>query len=115
VGERVERIRPPFSGKNIGRLIDPGIRREVKILWENGIETFESCEGGRGHSFPEPTVRFHGGQSEGPPRSLWLQDGLPSKIACVSLPTCRKCLNLGPAKVQFGLKLVSYEGAAAGK
>ena len=37
----------------------------MRILWENGVETFESCEGGRGHSFPEPTVRFHGQQDEG--------------------------------------------------
>jgi len=55
---------PPFTGKGV-RLIDPGIRRAVKILWENGIETFESCQGGRGHSFPEPTVRFHGQKHEG--------------------------------------------------
>ena len=55
---------PPFTGKGI-RLVDPGIRRAVRILWENGVETFESCEGGRGHSFPEPTVRFHGQQDEG--------------------------------------------------
>lgn len=47
------------------RAIDPGIAREVRILVENGIETFESCEGGSGHSFPEPTIRFHGGRSEG--------------------------------------------------
>ncbi len=37
----------------------------MRILFENGIETFESCEGGGGHPFPEPTVRFHGGQGEG--------------------------------------------------
>jgi hypothetical protein len=47
------------------RPIDRGILREVTILRDNGIETFESCEGGSGHSFPEPTVRFHGGQAEG--------------------------------------------------
>lgn len=29
------------------------------------VETFESCEGGDGHVFPEPTVRFFGDQSEG--------------------------------------------------
>lgn len=29
------------------------------------METFESCEGGIGHAFPEPTVRFHGDHSEG--------------------------------------------------
>lgn len=32
---------------------------------EAGIETFESCEGGQGHAFPQPTVRFHGYQEEG--------------------------------------------------
>ena len=47
------------------RKLDPGIRRIVEILVDNGIETFESCEGGRGHSYPEPTVCFHGQQSEG--------------------------------------------------
>src|SRR6266540_3788315 len=25
-----------------------------------GIETFESCEGGPGHAYPEPTIRFQG-------------------------------------------------------
>lgn len=45
--------------------LDKGIEREVKILRENGIETFESCEGGKGHAYPEPTVRFHGGHAEG--------------------------------------------------
>lgn len=45
--------------------LDPGIRREVQILSENGIETYESCEGTRGHVYPEPTVRFHGGPGEG--------------------------------------------------
>ena len=47
------------------RPIDRGIAREVRILSENGVETFESCEGGAGHSFPEPTVRFHGDRAEG--------------------------------------------------
>jgi hypothetical protein len=61
----VTRISPPFEGKEIGRLIDPGIAREVRVLWENGVETFESCEGGQGHTFPEPTVRFFGDHAEG--------------------------------------------------
>jgi len=62
---------PPFTGKG-ARLIDAGIQREVRVLWENGIETTESCEGdwrwspGRGrHSFPEPTITFAGGPAEG--------------------------------------------------
>ena len=44
---------------------DQGIEREVKILRDNGIHTTESCEGGAGHSFPEPTIRFEGARDEG--------------------------------------------------
>ena len=42
------------------RPIDLGIIRAVKVLSDDGIETFESCQGGEGHAMPEPTVRFHG-------------------------------------------------------
>src|SRR5438105_1615594 len=45
--------------------LDPGIAQAVKILREGGIETCESCEGGVGHAFPDPTVVFHGQQPEG--------------------------------------------------
>ena len=45
--------------------LDPGIEKAVKTLRAAGIETFESCEGGEGHCYPEPTIRFHGEQSEG--------------------------------------------------
>jgi hypothetical protein len=45
--------------------IDEGIKSEVEILYSNWIETYESCQGGKGHSFPEPTIRFHGDISEG--------------------------------------------------
>jgi hypothetical protein len=45
--------------------LDPGIRRYVLVLRAQGIETFESCQGTDGHSFLEPTVRFHGGPGEG--------------------------------------------------
>ena len=45
--------------------LDKGIEREVEILVEGGIETYESCEGGTGHAYLEPTVRFHGERSEG--------------------------------------------------
>lgn len=45
--------------------LDPGVRAYVQILYEAGIETFESCEGGDGHVFPVPTVRFHGQRGEG--------------------------------------------------
>jgi hypothetical protein len=45
--------------------LDQGIVEAVKVLREAGIETFESCEGGPGHSFYEPTIRFHGERVEG--------------------------------------------------
>lgn len=45
--------------------LDEGIRPYVLALRSGGIETFESCEGGDGHAFTEPTIRFHGGVSEG--------------------------------------------------
>ena len=45
--------------------LDPGIAHAVAILAAAGVETFESCQGGLGHAFPEPTVRFHGYRNEG--------------------------------------------------
>jgi hypothetical protein len=58
--------------------LDEGIRSIVITLIENGVETFESCEGGRGHSFPWPTVRFEGSSSEGlRALSVALANGLP--------------------------------------
>lgn len=45
--------------------LDPGIAHVVLVLREAGVETYESCEGGPGHAYPEPAVRFHGGHGEG--------------------------------------------------
>jgi len=45
--------------------LDRWITYAVKVLRDEGIETYESCHGGPGHSYPEPTVRFHGASSEG--------------------------------------------------
>ena len=46
--------------------LDPLIKPFVKILIDNGIETFESCQGGEDHCFPVPTIRFLGHREEGP-------------------------------------------------
>ena len=51
--------------EHLSTRLDKGIRDAVLILRAAGIETFESCEGGNGHAFPEPTIRFHGHKSEG--------------------------------------------------
>jgi hypothetical protein len=45
--------------------LDPGIATVVELLRNAGVETFESCQGGEGHSYLEPAVRFHGQQYEG--------------------------------------------------
>jgi hypothetical protein len=57
--------------------LDSKIRPIVRTLHKHGVETFESCEGGDGHAFYEPTVRFHGGQPEGfRALAVALQNGL---------------------------------------
>ena len=45
--------------------LDPGIAPMVELLWEHGVETYESCQGGSGHAFLEPSVRFEGGRAAG--------------------------------------------------
>lgn len=61
------------------RQLDKGIKPFVMLLRNAGIETFESCQGGVGHAYPEPTIRFHGDRSEGL-RALAtaMQSGLPA-------------------------------------
>jgi hypothetical protein len=57
--------------------IDPGIEHELRILRQHGIETIESCQGGQGHPFPEPTIRFNGNRAEGfKALGIALQNGL---------------------------------------
>jgi hypothetical protein len=61
---RVGRKNPPSRADWLASL-DPGIARYVDVLDAAGIETYESCEGGEGHSYAEPAVRFFGVQGEG--------------------------------------------------
>jgi len=65
--------------------LDPGIRTIVRVLWENGVETVQSCQGrGRGrrrdggeHAYAEPTVQFLGGPGAGPEAlGIAMQHGL---------------------------------------
>jgi hypothetical protein len=42
--------------------LDPLIKPVVKLLNSHGFHTFESCQGGEGHCFNEPTVRFFGSE-----------------------------------------------------
>ena len=59
-------------------VLDRGIEKAVRTLQANGVETFESCEGGDGHAYTEPTVRFHGTPEAGwRAVALCLAYGLP--------------------------------------
>jgi len=68
------RVKRPIPG------LDAEITVMVETLREYGVETFESCEGGAGHSYPEPTVRFHGQPEEGfRAYAAAMERGLPVK------------------------------------
>ena len=58
-------VQDSLDEKELEQSLDPRIAKIVMILRKSGIETFESCEGGPGHSYLEPTVRFHGELPEG--------------------------------------------------
>jgi len=45
--------------------LDAGIQPVVSFLRDHGVETYESCQGGAGHAYPVPTVRFQGDKTEG--------------------------------------------------
>lgn len=46
--------------------LDHGIARAVAILQTvKTVRTYESCEGGEGHSYDLPTVRFYGSPGAG--------------------------------------------------
>ena len=65
------------STKSI-RGLDAGTEPYVSILRECGIETFESCEGGDGHTFSKPTICFYGDTLEGwRALAAAMQRGLP--------------------------------------
>lgn len=58
--------------------LDKGIEPFVHALADEGVETFESCEGSAGHAFTEPTIRFHGDEAEGfRAMSVAIRCGLP--------------------------------------
>lgn len=57
--------------------LDSGIVVAVRTLWNMGVETCQSCQGGGKHAYPEPTVQFLGGPSAGPfALAIAMQNGL---------------------------------------
>jgi hypothetical protein len=45
--------------------LDAGIQGAVVLLCKAGVETHQSCEGGDGHAYKEPTVEFGGDEGKG--------------------------------------------------
>jgi hypothetical protein len=62
--DQLQTAEPP-AARRVPAQIDPGIRKAVELFQKYGVETFEACEGGVGHSYPEPTVAFYGGPAAG--------------------------------------------------
>ena len=82
--------------KSLDLALDPGIRSYVLALRDGGVETFESCEGGDGHAFVEPTVRFHGPVSAGfRAYAVACERGLPVAALRLAYPVKDKMLT-GP-------------------
>lgn len=59
--------------------IDPGIASAVRALDFYGIETFESCQGGEGHSAEKPSIWFRGDDHAGL-WAVWLLSSLKFKV-----------------------------------
>jgi hypothetical protein len=53
------------AGRRFYPPLDEGIKHSVEVLHRAGVETFESCQGGSGHAYTEPTIRFHGERDAG--------------------------------------------------
>lgn len=68
----------PLQSPRVPLRLDKGIEQSVMLLREHDVETFESCEGGPGHAYPEPTIAFHGAPEVGwRALSVCLAHGLP--------------------------------------
>jgi len=80
------------------RGLDPGIRRAVWALRREGIETVESCQGGPGHAFPQPTVCFAGGKAEG-----------YRAIEIALRPQIRQDLGMGPRALRRVWRVIDGE------
>jgi len=57
-------VRRPRKKQTFEDSLDTGIKGAVLTLRAAGIQTFESCDGSPGHTFPEATIRFNGDKPE---------------------------------------------------
>lgn len=54
-----------YTGGADDHRLDVGIRFAVRVLHAAGISTSQSCEGGAGHAYPEPTIDLEAEDGEG--------------------------------------------------
>ena len=71
--------------------LDAGIRFAVRVLHAAGFETCQSCQGGKGHSYAEPTVEMvataHDARGFGALEAL-CDYGLPVSSIAITWPVC---------------------------
>jgi hypothetical protein len=67
--------------------LDRGIRFAVRVLHAAGFETCQSCQGGKGHSYDEPTIEMVAGGDDS--RGFGALDALRS----YGLPVCAVSIN----------------------
>ena len=54
-------VRNHMQPESFYKSLDAGIRFAVRVLHAAGFDTCQSCEGGKGHSYNEPTVEMVAG------------------------------------------------------
>lgn len=54
-----------YQDESFYRLLDPGIRFAVRVLHAHGVDTHQSCQGGKGHAYDVPSIDFANGTLAG--------------------------------------------------
>lgn len=62
--KRARSARSMMKREEFYRGLDPGIRFAVRVLHSAGIETCQSCQGGEGHAYDNPTIDLIAGADE---------------------------------------------------
>jgi hypothetical protein len=50
--------------KPVPMALDSGISYPVRLLRDHGLDTCQSCEGGDGHAYHEPTIELYAGSDD---------------------------------------------------
>ena len=75
-------MRDKMESEAFYQSLDTGIRFAVRVLHAHGFDTCQSCQGGKGHSYDEPTVEMvaQGDDAEG--------FGALAALRAYGLPVC---------------------------